>query len=458
MKNKERHISLKQMQQYLRGSLSSEEMYAVENHLLNCRFCQEALEGVEMMDQSRIQEDIRDLKSQLRRNVSTGSSSKSFPGYSGIAAALIFFIIFSYFILFEFSVFSKKTQIPEIAQEQALPMDDNVQEEIYQEKIQPLPVPEETEKTKADENISQSRSGETELADIAPEVNPSDNNEINSESSLSDELVKKNETKQRSLDAQHDLSGLARQQDKETPVDEPMPVAIETATSQNVHYEQQTPIEQIPVNVKTKIAADSPAWNGYTVTGKVIDSENGIPLPGVNVIHKNSRKGAVTDTEGNFLLQMHEKEGELVFSSVGYDNEEYQFNDDDSILVKMEPDIAQLSEVTVIGYGEQEKKDLSARKVNKTVDGKAAFKKYIKENLEYPSEALEKGIEGVVVLSFYVEPSGAISNIKVEKSLGYGCDKEAVRLLKEGPLWKPAVKEGTPIGHEQKVNIRFKID
>lgn len=69
-------------------------------------------------------------------------------------------------------------------------------------------------------------------------------------------------------------------------------------------------------------------------------------------------------------------------------------------------------------------------------DGELA--KFIKLNLKYPKEALEKEIEGKVWCKFFIEIDGTITNIKVIRSLGYGCDEEAVRIIKLMPKWIPA--------------------
>ncbi len=62
--------------------------------------------------------------------------------------------------------------------------------------------------------------------------------------------------------------------------------------------------------------------------------------------------------------------------------------------------------------------------------GNFALQDFIKENLEYPRQAQLTNIQGTVVLRFVVEPSGLMTNIGIQKSVGGGCDQEALRLLK----------------------------
>jgi TonB family protein len=61
--------------------------------------------------------------------------------------------------------------------------------------------------------------------------------------------------------------------------------------------------------------------------------------------------------------------------------------------------------------------------------GTKALKEFINNNLKYPPAAIKKNIEGTVVVSYDIDHQGLISNIHLIKSLGFGCDEEAVRLV-----------------------------
>jgi protein TonB len=62
--------------------------------------------------------------------------------------------------------------------------------------------------------------------------------------------------------------------------------------------------------------------------------------------------------------------------------------------------------------------------------GKEYLKEFLKENLKYPKEALKTGIQGDVLISFSVNQFGEVSNPQIIKGIGYGCDEEAIRLVK----------------------------
>ncbi len=73
--------------------------------------------------------------------------------------------------------------------------------------------------------------------------------------------------------------------------------------------------------------------------------------------------------------------------------------------------------------------------------GNYALQDFIKENLEYPKQAQLSNIQGTVVLRFIVEPSGLMTNIGVEKTIGGGCEQEAIRVL-QMIKWYPGKNDG----------------
>jgi TonB-linked SusC/RagA family outer membrane protein len=97
-----------------------------------------------------------------------------------------------------------------------------------------------------------------------------------------------------------------------------------------------------------------------TVQGKVTDGDSGEALPGVNVVVKGSTVGTVTDIEGNYSLTVPQDAKTLFFSSVGYTTTEREIGNQSTINVTLAPDVQSLSEVVVVGYGMQEKRDVTA--------------------------------------------------------------------------------------------------
>ena len=83
--------------------------------------------------------------------------------------------------------------------------------------------------------------------------------------------------------------------------------------------------------------------------------------------------------------------------------------------------------------------------------GMEAWAKFIQKNLRYPYSAQDNSIQGKVYLSFVVERDGSISDVKVVKGIGYGCDDEAVRVIKKSPKWKAGQQ------NKQTVRVRYNM-
>lgn len=93
-----------------------------------------------------------------------------------------------------------------------------------------------------------------------------------------------------------------------------------------------------------------------TITGRVTDAA-GSGLPGVSVFLKGTSTGGITDVEGNYSVGA--TSGTLVFTFIGYKTVEVAIDGKTSIDITLEEDVTALDEVVVIGYGTQEKKDLT---------------------------------------------------------------------------------------------------
>ncbi len=148
------------------------------------------------------------------------------------------------------------------------------------------------------------------------------------------------------------------------------------------------------INVKTLSAKNKPleiSQADITVTGKVLD-ENASPLPGVSILVKGTTEGTVTTADGTFSLEAPE-DGTLVFSFIGYENEEVAINGQSVINISLVPNLETLQEVVVIGYGTRTKGELTGAVT--TVD-----KNYLKQQpVANVSRALQGSASGVTVVA-----------------------------------------------------------
>lgn len=97
-------------------------------------------------------------------------------------------------------------------------------------------------------------------------------------------------------------------------------------------------------------------------------------------------------------------------------------------------------------------------KMPEFIGGQKKFIAYLSNNLEYPAEAERNQVEGKVYVEFYVDKDGSIKDIKILKSLGYGCDEAAIKVIKNSPKWNPGMKDGKPVPVKQRIPINFYLE
>ena len=90
--------------------------------------------------------------------------------------------------------------------------------------------------------------------------------------------------------------------------------------------------------------------------------------------------------------------------------------------------------------------------------GDAALMKYLSENVKYPALAIKAQEQGRVVVSFTVEKDGAISDVKVARSVTPSLDAEAVRVVKAMPKWTPGKQDGQLVRVRYNVPVSFKLN
>lgn len=96
----------------------------------------------------------------------------------------------------------------------------------------------------------------------------------------------------------------------------------------------------------------------HVVSGKILDSSTGDPLPGVNIVVEGTTTGTITDLDGNYTLSVPSEQSVLVYSYVGYLTEKIAIDGRTTIDVTLVPNLEELEEVVVVGYGLQKKESV----------------------------------------------------------------------------------------------------
>ncbi|UII19217.1 SusC/RagA family TonB-linked outer membrane protein [Fulvivirga ligni] len=152
-------------------------------------------------------------------------------------------------------------------------------------------------------------------------------------------------------------------------------------------------------------AASFSALAQQTISGKVTDSDDGMPLPGVNVLEKGTTNGAVTDVNGQFSLSVKD-DAVLILSYVGYSTQEVAVNGRSYLDIKLSTDVTQLSEVVVVGYGTQKKEDVTGSVTA------ISTKDFNKGAIASPQDLIKGRISGVQVTNAGGAP-GSSSTIRI---------------------------------------------
>lgn len=193
------------------------------------------------------------------------------------------------------------------------------------------------------------------------------------------------------------------------------------------------------------------------IQGKVVAEEDQTPLPGVNVLIKGTSIGAVTDINGHYQLTSYLPNATLQYSFIGLQTKEVTVKQPGEVNVEMKTDVSQLSEVVITGYSPSgvDPNREPVIKLAQPAGGLRAYDKYLKNSLRYPQQALESNVKGRVTVSFTVHTDGRVDEFNVLKGLGFGCDEEVIRLVKDGPKWSPTTQDGEPVESEVRVRVKF---
>jgi TonB family protein len=430
------------IEKYLRGELTASEMHALEQKALRDPFLAEALEGAEHAGPENFALDLHNLQRSIheksRHKKPRTITLNGWGLYLGIAAGLSM-LAMSMFIIFTM-IKQQRPQLSKLEQSETK-----------------APTSVQADTTLTENTATETTAAaETETKNEQPPVLPK----------------KENKPRQKPPVIGNQAGGIASvtESDLEQSTDDSVRVQNEVNTSGEIAA-MEKPVDVSTETLETKTTpqlatrSESPVGatakldlSERTVRGKVISAEDGGSLPGVNVIIKGTNKGTVTDAQGEYEIPVGENHEAIVFSFIGLTSQEQKITDRSEVNVAMDADVSQLSEVVVTGVGVQRitEETHPIIEMAEPEGGRKAFKKYLEEQRQYPKQALDNKVQGKVVVEFTVQPNGQLSDFRILKGLGYGCDEELIRLIKEGPAWVPTKKDNQPV--EENVKIRLKFD
>ena len=187
----------------------------------------------------------------------------------------------------------------------------------------------------------------------------------------------------------------------------------------------------LPVFLMIAILCCQHALAQSQITGRVTSKNDNTPVPGVSVLIKGTSVGTVTDAEGSYALNAG-ADAILVFTSIGFGQQEVTVNGRTTIDIALEDDIQTLQEVVFVGYGEQIKSDLATS--ISSVSAKD-FKAAIITNTD---QALQGRTTGVQVVQSSGEP-GAAAVVRIRGNNSLTGDNEPLYVIDGFPM--PSYRE-----------------
>jgi TonB family protein len=461
------------IEKYLRGELTAAERHALEQKALNDPFLAEALEGAEHAGAEHFTVDLKIIKKSLHEKTKVRRRFIDINGwqwYSGIAAGLLLLALVTYTVIMMIG-----QQRP--ANELAVLEDQVSTDSITSQQEETVNSIEKDTQATSDAEPSVKKLQEQKNLALKQERTEADRRQdqiaLNEQSSQKKAIGAGTTTepsqnltrKSYSLDTlRSDTEPQAIAEIMETPVldshddrDEELATGKETPLKQDdrkkvmLRGQSSKTVQPSAADLNTKLAAET------LIRGKV--SEDGEGLPGVNVVIKGTTLGTVTNASGEYMIAVPAGYSTLSFMFIGLVSTEVPVAsaNNGTLDVEMSPDVTALSEVVVTGYGvSNSDKTYPTFEMATPEIGRRAFKKYLEDNVKYPSEATNQKIEGRVTIQFTVLSNGQLTDFKVIRGIGGGCEEELIRVIKNGPRWTPSKNTGVPI--DDQVRIRYKFE
>ena len=440
---------------YLRGRLTSKEAHRVERDALDDPFLSDALEGLEDHDSRLIEKDLAELKGRLQQR-----SEKRI--YWPAIAAAVALLITSGLVWFFWPEMDKPDSVATTEQVEEDAVADTISEAALEAKQQ-------HDTTMDQQNIALADEPVKEVNDqpISPRQGKSIKEESEEELAYLDLVIEELRTEPMGT-PEDDIEGK---------IPEVEPLALNDLTDKDETRSKKMAKNEITGDASEGVmmeeaeisapkakagrseltASASEVVEPTEISGVVLSSDDGAPIPGVNVILKGKSTGTITDINGQFEIDIPKNTDNpiLVFSFIGMSTEEIAIDENEGYLeVMMAADIKALSEVVVSGYGVDSRENAPVRIGPRPEGGFRALKKHIRDSQQLPEGFEEK--KGFVKLSLSIDASGEIDDMIVESYSDERLINEAIRLVRSGPEWQPGTVDGNPQTMKVSLKVKFK--
>jgi hypothetical protein len=417
---------------YLKGKLPPDEAHRIEKLILSDPLYQDALDGLDTLSEEELEQDLKDLSQQISAKTHSSAKGTTFSYYR-VAAAIILLAVFSYVIVYTTSRMGDVSQNETLSQKKELP--------------------EEGEQAPAGALVEESDKPETQTSETDMELRKKAVAEQEMDKTVSDPMKQSSEESIDIIEEKTDAAIALYEAKKTEPV-----LPIEESIEVDALAVSEESLEEATLD---EVEDFEEKEEELSIIDQELDQEiQAEPL----AIDRTDEENAI-DIRSNEIENLNlEQEAEIAEISAEPAPVLSDFRDstggkrkENKLARQAERQVAAFPETEgePKAYAESETEDI-LKPV--PVDGYEMYTEYIRENLKYPSEELENKIHGSVKLRFIINKDSIPDKIRVIQSLSPGCDKEAKRLLLEGPKWIPVYMNGEFNESELEYVIYFQVE
>ena len=420
-----RSYSTQDIQNYLEGKLSPQEMHAIEKAALEDPFLADAIEGMEIhrkqSGEKSFGKDLEELQNKLHERTGHKRDARIIPLMrTWQAAAAVIILLGATMLTYLFIIRNEKPK-ENIAVTNEKKTNDSVKRQTE---------PEELNRKVSGNSANDSSSGN-----------------------------------QPSVQSESTAARKSRSRDEAKPAAPASRIEPLTSSAKQVPDSIQKSSASVSAPAKTERVIDGKAagfemqessvMDHHFIEGKVLDPRNE-PIAGATVRMKNKKNATVTDSRGHFKLDIGREDhaNAVEIASVGYNSRSAVLDTGSNAnIIQLQPNSTALNEVTVSGFSNQKKDEeaddedssdkkimelkpkssVSKLKVEPSI-GWTAYNLYLDKNKKISTA--DSTIRGAEIVSFQVSQKGELSSFIITKSLSPAHDAEAIRLIKQGPSWK----------------------
>jgi len=443
MRKNKKHITREELQKYLRGEMSSEQMHEFERLTSEDSFLSDAMEGYEDIIPNNFDRDLDNLDFRMEESFLKDApevEDSAFP-YMKVAATVLLLAVASVVGYFLYQ------GVPaDLFKGDTITMTEESEEKPAPKSTAPQVVEEET----ADEIVSETNKG-------APPAEIPDTQVIESES---------------------DAEIQTERDDMEAGVGDDLQEELAISTSDGSDEDRDLlarTSEEVEETIVEDIEETEAIDPASMVTGMVVSASGNQPIPNADVGILNTDQRTRTNEFGEFTMEKSGSEDVVIAYADGYSSDSVRLSDDEDLTIRLNTsmaaagyEIAQPAAIQDIRESKQKKAmEVAPTETEVSIPDRPKptpevsmdqYRQYLSDNLIYPSQAEQAGVEGNVILNVKIETDGNLSDVNILLGIGSGCNEEAIRLVQEGPGWLPAIIDGEPTGGTVQIVVPFQID